>query len=56
MKRAFLAYQAGKITRKELYRYQALTKKYFGNGESFVVISDNEDRIELNKITIKVIG
>ena len=53
MKKAFNSYLQGKITRKEMYRYQELHKKLIGN-DSFVEVGDSEEWNEFMKISSKL--
>lgn len=53
MYKAFVAYQQGKITREEMFRYQSLHKKLMGD-DSFVEIDDTPEWKEFNQLTIKI--
>ena len=55
MKKAFEAYQAGKITRAEMYRYQTLHSKLIGKS-SFVMIGDTPLWDEFGALTRKIEG
>lgn len=54
MKKAFEAYQAGKITRAEMYRYQTLHEKLMG-GDMFVEVGDTPEWTELQNLACKII-
>lgn len=53
MKTAFIAYQQGRITRTEMYRYQELRDKLMG-GHSFVIIEDTPEWDEFQMLTCKI--
>lgn len=56
MRQAFIAYQQGKITRDEMYRYQELHKKLMGNDMFVEVDSANPEWTEFNKLTGKILN
>ena len=56
MNKAFVAYQQGKITRDEMYRYQELHKKLMGNDMFVEVDSYNPEWTEFNKLTGKILN
>jgi hypothetical protein len=54
MKKAFLAYVNGKITKDELHRYQVLQKTLMGEN-SFVLVEDTPEWKEFNTLTGKIL-
>ena len=55
MKRAFIAFTQGKITREEMYRYQELHKKLMGNNMFVEVDDSNPEWKEFNELTGKIL-
>ena len=55
MKKAFIAFTQGKITRKEMYRYQELHEKLMGSNMFVVVDDSNPEWEELNDLTGKIL-